>query len=448
MNPRKIVVVGSGYVGTVVSACLAGLGHVVVGVDADEARVTRLNSGTAPFTEPELDDVIAGGLAAGTLSFTGDLGSAVAGAEVVFLCLGTPAGSDGQPDLAAIEEVAAQLGPALTGDVVVVTKSTVPIGTNEWIKGRIEEGIRTELDLQVRIASNPEFLRVGTAVRDFLFPDRVVIGTDDDLARAVVVDLYEPILSGNVPPTLAAPRPGPPHLLSTTLPTAETIKYAANAFLATKISFINEIAQICDRVGADVTVVADALGRDARISPLFLRAGLGWGGSCFGKDLAALTNTAYEHGFEPGLLGAVRAVNEYQRGEAVRRLQQHLGTLRGKRIALLGLAFKSGTDDTRDATSLHIAGRLLQLGATVSAFDPVVADVPARPEVRMGSTALDAIHSADAVVLVTDWPEFADLDLGAVATRMRGDLLVDGRNQIDPMAARRAGLRYEGIGRG
>ena len=314
----------------------------------------------------------------------------------------------------------------------------------------IEDGIANRrLDgVDVSIVSCPEFLRVGTAIDDFLFPDRVVIGSDREDAIDIVTELYRPILDQQVPKGLGSgPQSSRPRLVTSTLGTAELIKYASNSFLAMKISFINELAQICDRVGADVTQVAEAMGMDHRISPLYLNAGLGWGGSCFGKDLTALATTAREHGFEPTLLQAIGTVNDYQRLEVVRKLQTHLGALRGKRIALLGLAFKPGTDDTRDSPAAGIARKLQQLGAVVSAHDPVVVDLPGAAGVRLAADHLAAIDRADAVVLVTEWPEYRTMNFDEVAAAMTGTLVIDGRNALDRDAVTAAGLEYEGIGR-
>jgi nucleotide sugar dehydrogenase len=304
------------------------------------------------------------------------------------------------------------------------------------------------LDVRIGIVANPEFLRVGNALRDYLHPDRIVLGSDEAGDLEVLVDVYRPIIDQEFPhgdPTgLEAAGPG---LITTGLATAETIKYAANSFLATKISFINEIAQISDRVGADIDVVARALGMDDRISPRFLRAGLGWGGSCFGKDLSALTNTALEYGYEPALLRAVSTANEYQRGEVIRKLQRHLGSLRGRRVALFGLSFKPDTDDIRDAPAAHIARRLVELGATVNAHDPVVTSLPQALTVKVADDPYTAASRADAVVVVTDWETYRNLDFSALAAEMKGRLLIDGRNCVDPQAAVAAGLVYEGIGR-
>lgn len=446
---HQICVIGSGYVGTVVAASLALVGHEVTAVEADRDKLAVLRDGRAPFFEPGLDAVLADQAERGNLRFTDDLSVGVRDSQVMFLCVGTPEAQDGRPDMAALELVADEIGRVIRSDRVLVTKSTVPVGSNAWVRTRVEEQVAARgLDVEIGIVANPEFLRVGSALRDYLHPDRIVLGSDDPRHLQTLVDVYRPIIDQQFPfgdPTgLPAGTPG---LITTSLATAETIKYAANSFLAAKISFINEIAQISDRVGADVEVVAEALGMDDRISPRFLRAGLGWGGSCFGKDLSALTATALEHGYEPSLLRAVSTANEYQRGEVIRKLQRHLGSLRGKRVALLGLSFKPDTDDIRDAPAIHIGRRLIELGASVTAHDPVVRSLPRLPAVKVADDPFTAADRADAVVVVTEWKEFSSLDFGRLAETMGGRLVIDGRNCLDPESVEAAGLRYEGIGR-
>jgi UDPglucose 6-dehydrogenase len=440
----RVAVVGTGYVGTVVAACFSLIGRTVVGVEIDPAKLEQLRSGTAPFYEPGLDELLREQVASGRLTFTDDMGMALDGAEVVFLAVGTPTGKDGHPDMSFVAAAAKALGPHIRDGMALVTKSTVPIGSGAWLGSIIEESHETTVDFAV--VSNPEFLREGTAIDDFLHPDRVVIGSKSREAIELVTEAYRPILDqtfrGGRPDTVR------PNLVTTGLATAETIKYAANAFLATKISYINEISQICEKVGADVTEVAHAIGLDQRIGDKFLNAGVGWGGSCFGKDLDALAAIARDYGLSPEMLDAVREVNRRQRLHVVDKLQLHLKTLRGRRIALFGLAFKPGTDDLRDAPSIDIARRLVELGATVLGYDPIVKEVPGFPELRTTSDAFEAAERADAVVVVTEWPEFDEIDLERLAEVMRGDLFFDGRNAIDSTRVRAAGLRYEGIGRG
>lgn len=446
---HNICVIGSGYVGTVVAASLALVGHDVTAVEVDADKLAALREGRAPFFEPGLDALLGTQMGAGRLSFTNDMAEGVSGSQVLFLCVGTPESIDSRPDMAALETVADAIGNVIDGDRILVTKSTVPVGSNSWVRTRVEEIVAARgLDFEIGTVANPEFLRVGSALLDYLHPDRIVLGSDNPDHLETLVDVYRPIIDQDFP--LGDPTSGTrasPGLITTSLATAETIKYAANSFLATKISFINEIAQISDRVGADIDVVAKALGMDDRISARFLRAGLGWGGSCFGKDLSALTATALEYGYEPSLLRAVSTANEYQRGEVIRKLQRQLGSLRGQRIALLGLSFKPDTDDTRDAPAIHIARRLVELGASVTAHDPVVKSLPRLPAVKVTDNPYAAADRSDAVVIVTEWQEYRDLDFSRLAGLMAGRLVLDGRNCLSPDSVTSAGLRYEGIGR-
>jgi UDPglucose 6-dehydrogenase len=434
----RIAVVGSGYVGTVVAACFAHVGHQVVGVEVDPQRLGELQAGRVPFYEDGLEPLLADGLAAGRLRFTDDTSDAMRASDVVFLCVGTPAAPDGRPDMRAVEAAARAAAEASDGRHVLVTKSTVPIGSGSWLLDLVEEASGAQL----RVVSNPEFLREGSAVDDFLHPDRVVLGSDDPGALALVAETYRPILEQRFP----GGEPALPPLVRTRLATAETVKYAANAFLATKISFINEIANICELVGADVVEVATAIGLDARIGPRFLEAGLGWGGSCFGKDLSALASIAGDYGYQADLLDAVIAVNQRQRALVVEKLQRELKILRGRRIGLLGVAFKPGTDDTRDAPALDLAHRLDRHGATVVGFDPLVDAVPGSPLTLVADPTAVA-DRADALVVTTDWPELLSLDLPALNERMRGDLFLDARNMFDARTVESAGLRYEAMGR-
>jgi nucleotide sugar dehydrogenase len=441
----SIAVVGSGYVGTVVAACFARLGFEVRGLALDPAKLSELRRGRVPFFEAGLDDLLADGIARGRLEFSADPDRAIAGADVVFLCVGTPPLPDGRPDLSWVREAAATMARAVRGPIVLVTKSTVPVGSGHWLTSVIEDAIppARRQTCPVSVVSNPEFLRQGSAVNDFLHPERVVIGGDDPAALDRVAALYQPVVDQRFP----GGNGYRPPLIRTSLATAETIKYAANAFLATKISFANELANICERVGADITGVTTAIGLDGRIGPRFLDAGIGWGGSCFGKDLSALVTTAEEHGYDAPLLRASVAVNARQRTVVVDKLQAHLKTLLGRRIGVLGLAFKPGTDDLRDAPSVDIIGRLVSRGCLVTAHDPVVRHLPSVPGVALVEDPLDVADRADAVLLMTDWPEYLGVDLAALRNRMRGDVLFDGRNLFDPESVRAAGLTYDAIGR-
>jgi len=443
---HRVAVVGSGYVGAVVAACFAALGRRVVGVEIDEAKLGVLREGRAPFHEHGLDELLASGVRSGRLSFTANMGEAVASSDVIFLCVGTPSNNGSGADLGPLERAARAMGEAMDAPRVVVTKSTVPMGTVDRLRSVIEGAVRPEHRNGWRpsYVSNPEFLRQGSAVEDFLYPDRVVLGGDDPAALDEVGSVYRPILERDFPSAHPGPRP---ELVRTSLATAEAIKYASNAFLAAKVSFVNEIAAICEATGADVAKVSHAVGLDPRISPHFLRAGIGWGGSCFGKDLEALIATGRDHGHESMLLQTVIDVNRRQRRSVVEKLRHGLGGLRGRRIGLLGLAFKPGTDDLRDAPAVEIAGLLLESGAEVVAHDPVVAEVPSLPELLRAGSPYDAARDADALLLATEWPDYLDMDLEKVAGILRGDLVVDGRNALDPEAVVSAGLRYEGIGR-
>jgi UDPglucose 6-dehydrogenase len=421
---EPIGVIGVGWVGLVTAACFAELGHDVCAVDIDEEKVQSLRRGEVPMHEPGLADLLEGNRE--RLRFTTEIGDAMEAARLLFCCVDTPPTYSGDADLSRVQAVVA--GLVADGEHALVMKSTVPSGTGRAIKRDIGE---------LAYVSCPEFLKEGTAVQDFLHPDRVVIGVDpgDEWAADAVQALYAP-LGGD--------------LVRTDVASAEMIKLASNAFLATKISFINEIANVSEEVGADVSEVARGMGLDARIGPSFLKAGIGWGGSCFGKDVSSLKIIAGNSGYHFQLLTAVIEVNELQKRRVVRKLEKHLGSLVGKTIALLGLAFKPDTDDMREASSLVLAARLQGEGATVRGYDPV-AEERARellPAVEFSGSAEEALDGADAAVLVTEWPEFAELDWAAVAKRMATPVLVDGRNFLDPVAMREAGLSYEGIGRG
>ena len=440
-----ITVVGSGYVGTVVAACFASVGHRVYGVEIDPERLERLRLGQTPIYEPGLDSVLREGVESGRLTFTDDYREALAGTDVVFLCVDTPPGQNGHPDMSSVGAAARSLGRAMERPHVLVTKSTVPVGSGRWLQTTIENELPEGVDPTIfSVVSNPEFLREGSAVRDFLYPERIVLGGDDLFAVERVASVYRPIIEQSFAGGDESKKPA---LVKTDRSTAETIKYAANAFLATKISFINEMATISEWLGADVNEVAHAIGLDSRIGPKFLNAGVGWGGSCFGKDLDALAAMAREHGHEPLLLEAVKRVNRNQRHMIVRKLQHHLRPLRGRRIALLGLSFKPNTDDTRDAPAITIARSLQDKGAILRAFDPMVVELSELPDLKTAVDPYQAVMGADAVVLLTEWPEFLGLDFVDIAGRMRGNVVIDGRNALDPAKIEAAGLVYEGVGR-
>ncbi len=438
MNTERqpIGVIGTGYVGLVTAAGFAELGSEVYCVDIDPDKIDRLRRGEVPIYEPGLEELLADNR--DRLHFSTDLTEALQHARLLFVAVGTPPTHSGDADLSAVHEVVDSI-PASERHALVM-KSTVPCGTGASIKRVFgEQGKRG-----LRYVSCPEFLKEGSAVGDFLGPDRVVVGDGGDWAGEAVVELYRPLLSTE------HGGGGSAALVRTDVASAEMIKLAANAFLATKISFINEIANVCEEVGADVVEVGLGMGLDVRIGPRFLQAGLGYGGSCFTKDVSALKLLAGNSGYHFQLLNAVIEVNELQKRRVVAKLQRHLGTLAGTRIALLGLAFKPNTDDMRGASSLVLAARLQAEGAHVRAFDPI-AETEARklmPQLDYAQSGMDAVADADAVVLVTEWPEFIDLDWKAVARAMRGTLVIDGRNALDGDAVGGAGLVYEGIGRG
>src|SRR3954452_6119622 len=416
---------GAGYVGLVTGACFADLGHDVVIRDIVPERVERLRGGEIPIYEPGLEQVVERNR--DRLTFTTDVNDAVDGAEFLYVAVGTPPTESGDADLRAVWSVVDELPGDIPGRPVVVMKSTVPVGTGESVRRRLDaRGLAN-----VGYVSNPEFLAEGSAVRDFMNPDRIVVGSLESADGDRVVELHRGIDT---------------EIVRTDVPSAELVKLAANAFLSTRISFINEIANVCDLVGADVVDVARGVGLDHRLGPHFLRAGIGFGGSCFPKDVTALKQLAGNSGYQFMLLHAVWEVNELQKRRVIQKLQKHLGSLRGKTVALLGLAFKPNTDDMREAPSRVIAYRLLSEGAEVRAWDPV-----AHPDdlhgIELSETVLDAVRNADAAVIVTEWPELAALASPDVRDAMAHPLVIDGRNLLDPEAAREAGFIYEGIGR-
>lgn len=442
---KRIAVIGSGYVGTVVAACLAHIGHHVIGVENDDVKLAALTEGRAPFYEKGLDDLLGAGIQGDRLRFTSRMAVAMDESEIVFICVGTPSRDDGKADMRAMLEVAQGVAPHLKRPHTFINKSTVPIGSGRWLSSVIADSAsHRQVAPFISVASNPEFLREGTAVEDYLHPDRVVIGCDDGRTLDDIVEVYQPILDQSFP---GSARRGPVPLVKTDLISAEMIKYAANAFLATKISFANEMARFCDLVGADIQAVTAGIGLDHRIGPRFLDAGLGWGGSCFTKDVLAMITTAAEYGYQARLLEATLAINRDQRHLVVDRLLRHLKSLRGARIALLGLSYKPGTDDLRDSPALDIACQVIERGAFVSAYDPVVKLLPASTQVRVEADAYAAAEGADAVVIATEWPQFLDLDFRRLRSATSGNLLFDGRNCLSPSIVEAAGFVYEGVGR-
>jgi UDPglucose 6-dehydrogenase len=432
---EPIGVIGTGYVGLVSAAGFAELGNEVWCIDIDEQKIERLRAGEIPIYEPGLDELVA--KHRGRLHFSTDIGDALDHARLLFVAVGTPPTYSGDADLSAVHAVVAAMPPS--DRHALVMKSTVPVGTGTSIKRIFAEQGKPGF----RYVSCPEFLKEGSAIADFLNPDRVVVGDDGDWAGDAVVELYRPLLTPN------HGGGGGGELVRTDIASAEMVKLAANAFLATKISFINEIANVCEVTGANVTEVAKGIGLDDRIGPKFLQPGIGYGGSCFPKDVSALKQLAGNSGYHFQLLNAVIEVNELQKRRVIGKLHKHLGSLVGKRVALLGLAFKPNTDDMREASSLVLAARLQADGAKVSAYDPIAEDEARElmSGVDFADDPLDAAHDADAVVLVTEWEEFRLLDWHEIAGAMRGGVLIDGRNALDPAAVRAAGLAYEGIGR-
>jgi len=432
----RIAMIGTGYVGLVSGACFADFGHQVCCVDKDESKIDGLNAGRMPIWEPGLEALVKANVERGRLTFTTDLAEGVAGAEAVFIAVGTPARrGDGHADLTYVFEAVRELARVIKPGAVVVTKSTVPVGTGDQISAILAE----EGAAGVSVASNPEFLREGAAIRDFKIPDRIVVGAEDEHGRDVLREIYRPLFLNQAP------------ILFTGRRTAELTKYAANAFLATKISFINEIANLCEAVDADVQDVARGIGLDNRIGPKFLHAGPGYGGSCFPKDTLALLRTATEAGTEQQIVATVVRVNDERKDAMAERVAAALGgKIEGKRIGLLGLAFKPNTDDMRDAPAIPLVKGLVERGATVTAFDPVAREQAERllDGIDYAADAYAAAEQADAVVVVTEWDEFRALDLDMLAVRMRGRTLVDLRNVWDPQEAERAGFAYVGIGRG
>jgi UDPglucose 6-dehydrogenase len=462
----RVCVIGTGYVGLVTGACLAHIGHHVICVDNNEEKVKLMKSGHSPIYEPGLSEIMQAANQAGNLEFTSDLAAGVAHGEILFIAVGTPALPTGESDTRYVEAVARGIGANLNdGYKVIVNKSTVPIGSGDWVRMIVLDGVAerqmslvaaggvsgeeatAKIATEFDVVSNPEFLREGSAIYDTFNPDRIVLGSNSKRAIAMMQELYTPIVERQFAQDKSLP---PVPLLVTDVNSAEMIKYAANAFLATKISFINEVANICDRVGADVTKVAQGIGLDSRIGGKFLYAGIGWGGSCFPKDVLALIHTADDYNYEAQLLKATVSVNQRQRLIAVEKLQQELKILKGKTVGLLGLTFKPDTDDLRDAPALNLIEQLNRLGAKVKAYDPIISQTGMRHGLSGVMVETDPerlADSCDALVLVTDWEQFRKLDYVKMAKLMNNPVMIDGRNFLDKEALESAGFRYLGIGR-
>ena len=430
----KICVIGTGYVGLVTGTCFADLGNEVTCLDVDPVRIEKLHQGIMPIYEPGLEQLVEQNVRAGRLIFTTNYEEALVGAEYAFIAVGTPSGVDGEADLQYVRQAAESIAELVNDPILVINKSTVPVGTGDWVSDIIKK-TRTGKPLEFHVVSNPEFLREGSAINDFMFPDRVVLGCTDRDAANKVAELYL---------TLRCP------IVITDLRTAEMIKYASNAFLATKISFINEIANICEELGADVREVARGMGLDKRIGPHFLDAGLGWGGSCFPKDVKALAHMAVLHGTQPQLLQAVMDINRNQRRRVIFKLRRALGSLDEKVIGVLGISFKPNTDDIREAPSLEIIHLLQNEGARVQAYDPQATENAEKlfTNVKLCDNPYQVAEQADALILVTDWNEFKQLDFEKIHKSMHRPIILDGRNQWDPDRMRELGFTYYGVGRG
>jgi len=430
-----IAVIGTGYVGLVTGACFAEFGVDVTCVDIDSEKIGRLSAGEMPIYEPGLEQLVSKNTQSGRLRFTTDLKQAVEQALVVFLAVGTPPKIDGSPDLSFVENAARSVAEHMNGYKVIVTKSTVPIGTGEYLRKLIREQLKSGLNFG--IVSNPEFLREGAAINDFMRPDRVVLGSRDEDALAIMRDLYRPLYLIEAPFVL------------TSLEAAELTKYAANAFLATKISFINEIANLCESIGCDVHDVARAIGMDRRIGSKFLHPGPGFGGSCFPKDTQALASVAREFGCDSMIVDAVIEVNRRQRAAMVPKIERLVGSLEGKTIAILGLAFKPETNDMREAPAIAIISGLLERGATVRAYDPVAMNGAAEvlPAVKYADDEYEAVTGADALVFVTEWNQFRALDMRRIRDLMKSPRIADLRNIYEPADMRELGFEYVGVGR-
>ncbi|MDY6938505.1 MAG: UDP-glucose/GDP-mannose dehydrogenase family protein [Cyanobacteriota bacterium] len=458
----RVCVIGTGYVGLVTGACLAHVGHSVICVDNNEEKVKMMKAGRSPIFEPGLSEIMEAAIEAGTIEFTTDLAAGVNHGEILFIAVGTPPLPTGESDTRYVEAVARGIGTHMSqGYKVIVNKSTVPIGSGDWVRMIVLDGIAerqkaiagdggnaipAEMTAEFDVVSNPEFLREGSAVYDTFNPDRIVLGSNASKPLTMMQELYQPITQRKF-----AEDPSLPEVpvVMTDLNSAEMIKYAANSFLATKISFINEVANICDRVGADVTQVAQGIGLDSRIGGKFLQAGIGWGGSCFPKDVSALVHTADDYGYDAQLLKAAVDVNKRQRLLALEKLQKELKILKGKTVGLLGLTFKPDTDDMRDAPSLLLIENLNRLGAKVKAYDPIVSASGLRDGLTGVLVETDPERLADgcdALVLVTDWQQFQSLDYSSMAKQMSNPVLIDGRNFLGREEMEKAGFRYVGIG--
>jgi UDPglucose 6-dehydrogenase len=430
----KICIIGSGYVGLVTGTCFADLGNTVICVDNDEGKVARLKKGVMPIYEPGLEDMVKRNVKNGRLTFTGNLKDGVNKSEIIFVCVPTPPKENGDADMTYVEHVAREVAISMSSYKLVVDKSTVPVNTGEWVERTINTFVKRGIKFDV--ASNPEFLKEGSAIEDFMNPDRIVIGVSSKKAAGILTELYKPLKST---------------IVVTDIKSAELIKHASNSFLATKISFINSVANICDKVGADVVDVARGMGMDERISQAFLRAGIGFGGSCFPKDVAAFVHIAEKNGYDFGILKEVQEVNRRQRRLIIKKIEALLWNLPKKTVGILGLSFKPGTDDLREAPALEIIEMLLNEGVNVKVYDPVAmgkAKDILKKKVKFCKDAYETAKGSDCLVIATEWNEFKELDLKKVKKLMKQPVIADGRNIYDPDSMKKLGFRYVGIGRG
>lgn len=465
----RVAVAGVGYVGLITGACMAYLGSSVYCVDVDEAKIEKLKKGIPTFYEPGLKELLDVCIKTGNLKFSTNISEATKSSDVIFIAVGTPQLPDGEPNLEYVKSVSHSIGSALDSDKlrIIVNKSTVPIGSGNWVEMLVNEGVESAYNLCIEknitecprpdflVASNPEFLREGSAIFDTLYPDRIVIGANDDRAIEILRKLYTPILQQNFSPPFKEIMPpqglNAVPLVVTDITSAEMIKYASNAFLATKISFINEIANICERVGADVQQVAQGIGLDSRIGGKFLNAGIGWGGSCFGKDINALISIAKEYDYQPELMHSVISVNIKQRNNIVKKLQQSLKIIKGRTIGILGLSFKPNTDDLRDAPSIEIINQLLKMGAKVKAYDPISIDncIVCNPNLKITyeKNIHDLADGCEAIVIVTEWDEFKYMDLAEIKKVMISPIIIDARNILDPRITNKLGIIHYQVGK-
>jgi len=452
----KVCIIGTGYVGLVTGVCLAEIGNDVVCVDKIKEKVELLSRGNPTIYEPELENFLHRNIEKDKLVFSTDISNAVKKSEIIYICVGTPSLLNGQADLRYVEEVAYEIGKHLNGEKIIVNKSTVPIGSGDWVSMVVSDSVEnnnsSNKEAVFNVVSNPEFLREGSAINDTFFPDRIVVGSSSKKAIDKMIKLYEPIINQSfdwqgskrlIPKNTKIP------VVVSDLTSAEMIKYAANSFLATKISFVNEIANICEKVGADVVKVSEGMGLDKRISPMFLNAGIGWGGSCFPKDVLALSNIAGEYGLSTQILNAAINVNREQRLKIKQKIQDELKIIKGKVIGVLGISFKPDTDDTREAPSIKIMNDLVNLGAKVKAYDPIVKVRPdsLSDKVLVCSDAYETVKDADMLILATEWEDFLKLDYAKVKSMVRNPVIIDGRNCLNKNSLEEQGFKYIGMGR-